>query len=456
MKAKNKLLSLVFAISFLLCVIGIQMILISSTNAEGEQESETPKSETTVQASNPPAVQTVGKIVKCKNYIYVYKSASLSSKKLGKAVKGAEYVINTDFKSGKWYKIDYKGKTGYVRKYYVSVSKKPAESPEQTGTPAEPPSETPKPTDGWYTVDNAAFGIDSTGANARATTDGINNALRWAKEQGYNKIKFVPGTYMIQCKWNNRFIQPTDGILVPSGLTLDLTGSTFSIEPNGYAAYCVFAIVNSSNITIKGGTIIGDVGKHKYTASKDSPTHEWGFGIIVSAGTDVTIKGVTIKKTTGDGIILEGSYDYIRNGGRESSNVRITGCDISDCRRQGISVVGAVNSEIDNNKIYNISGTDPQYGIDVEPELDYSVTGLKIHSNTIYGCSGGAISCCKGAGYEAYSNVCTGNNMLAVFCSDVKIYKNTINDSFIRIYPSATNVTVAENILDDKSWIYNG
>ncbi len=91
--------------------------------------------------------------------------------------------------------------------------------------------------------------------------------------------------------------------------------------------------------------------------------------------------------------------------------------------------------------IYNISGTDPQYGIDVEPEFDYPVTGLKIHGNTIYGCSGGAITACKGSDYEIYNNTVTGNNIIAVWSSNVQIYGNTLNDTFIRVMEMTVNVT---------------
>ena len=308
----------------------------------------------------------------------------------------------------------------------------------------------------WYTIDNAQFGIDNTGQNARATTDGINQALEWAKEQGYENIKFTDGTYLIQCTWNNRFIAPTDGILVPSGLTLDLGNAVFQMEANDYPAYCIFGIVNQSDVTIKGGTLIGDLDEHVYSASSDSSSHEWGFGICVSASTNVLIQGVTIKKMTGDGIILEGSYDYIANGGKVSSNVKVLNCNISNCRRQGISVVGSNNTEIAGNEIYNISGTDPQYGIDVEPELDYTVTNSIIHDNTIYGCSGGAIDACKGSDYEIYNNTCTGNIILAVFSSNVKIYENTIIDTFIRVMDGTTNVIMTDNILIGNSWEFYG
>jgi parallel beta-helix repeat protein len=168
------------------------------------------------------------------------------------------------------------------------------------------------------------------------------------------------------------------------------------------------------------------------------------------------LKGITIQKTTGDGIILEGSYEAIADGGRVCSNIRILNCTISDCRRQGISVIGATDSEISGNRIYDISGTDPQYGIDVEPEFDYIVDNLKIHDNTISGCSGGAICCNKGSNYEVYRNTCIGNNIWATKPSNVRIYQNTIKESFIRVLPDAQNVTVANNTLDSKSWIKVG
>ena len=300
----------------------------------------------------------------------------------------------------------------------------------------------------WYTIDNAQFGIDSSGENARATTDGINEALAWAKAQGYEYIRFAEGTYLIQCTWNNRYIAPTDGILVPSGLILDLGDAVFQMETNGYPAYCVFGVVDQNDVTILGGTLVGDLETHIYTASADSFSHEWGFGICVSASSNVLIQDVTIKNMTGDGVILEGSYDYLANGGRVSSNVKVINCDISNCRRQGISIVGAADSEIAGNEIYNIAGTDPQYGIDVEPELDYITDNLKVHNNMIYGCSGGAISCAKGAHYFVYFNTCKDGCLIAVRCSDVKIYDNIVTGSMIRVYKEASDVEVDGNQLD--------
>lgn len=303
-----------------------------------------------------------------------------------------------------------------------------------------------------YTIENTRFGIDSTGKNARATTDGINAALEWAKAQGYKTIKFVTGTYMVQCNWRDRCIAPTDGILVPSGLTLDLGNSTFMMEPNSYPEYTIFGIVDQSDVTIKNGTLIGDLDNHVYAPSSKSSSHEYGFGICISASNNVLIQGVTIKKMTGDGIIIEGSYSFLSDGGSVSSRIRLLDNEISECRRQGISVIGARNSEIARNKIYGIRGTSPEYGIDVESELDYIIDKLKIHDNVIYDCAGGAISCNKGTDYEVYNNVCSGN-ILAVFSSNVRIYNNTIKNSFIEVMRGASNITVENNIMEGDSWV---
>ena len=298
----------------------------------------------------------------------------------------------------------------------------------------------------WYTVENERFGIDSTGGNARATTDGINAALVWAQQQGYAYIRFDKGTYLIQCNWQNRFEAPTDGILVPSGLTLDLGDSTFVMEPNSYPEYTIFGIVNQSDVTILGGTLIGDKDSHVYAPSQLSPSHEFGFGICVSASSNVLIQGVTIRGMTGDGIILEGSYMPMAEGGTVSSRVRILGCTISDCRRQGVSVIGAVDSEIAHNRIYDIKGTNPQFGIDVELELDYIVDNLEVHHNVIAGCAGGAISCHSGSNYQVYDNACQGS-LLAVRSDNVKIHGNVIEKGLLRIYSDASNIELYDNTL---------
>ena len=154
----------------------------------------------------------------------------------------------------------------------------------------------------------------------------------------------------------------------------------------------------------------------------------------------------------GDGIIVEGSYTRMTDGGSVSSDIRILDCNISLCRRHGISVVGATGGEIAGNKIHDISGTAPGYGIIMRTELDYIIDNFAIHDNTVYDCAGGAISCNTGSNSEVYSNTCNGN-ILVVSASNIKIHNNTIQNSFIEVMPTACNITVEDNILDETSSI---
>jgi len=63
-----------------------------------------------------------------------------------------------------------------------------------------------------------------------------------------------------------------------------------------------------------------------------------------------------IRNMTGDGLLLVNNIE----------DVTIRRNTIHNNRRQGISVVGSARIEIENNEIYNIQGTPPQFGIDIE------------------------------------------------------------------------------------------
>ena len=279
-----------------------------------------------------------------------------------------------------------------------------------------------------YVIDNGFWGISSSRQNSRATTDGINHALAAAKAQGYTHIKLAPGEYQVQCTGNNRWVIPTDGILVPSGITLDLTDTKIYLEPNDYICYGVIQLYRVSDVTIIGGHLVGDRYEHDFT-NQQSRTHEYGHGINIQGSSNITIKDMKIEGMTGDAIILtaNGSNSFQENREQSCRNVLIDNCRLYDCRRQGISVVNAVDVEIRNNVIYNIHGTNPQFGIDVEPEVTYGAVAERIiiHHNQISDCVGG-ISFHGGTDSEAYENDIQGLCLIAVFSQRVKIYRNRV------------------------------
>jgi hypothetical protein len=278
--------------------------------------------------------------------------------------------------------------------------------------------------DDVYVINNSEFDICSDKTDAYATTKGINAAIENAKSAGYNKVKLTSGEYLIECADNGRWVPPTGGIFVPSDMTLDLKGTKIYLHPNDDEHYGVIQLDHVKNVTIIGGHLIGDRHEHTYAGNG---SHEYGFGINMYSSENILLKDMIIEGMTGDAVHM-GSYGFENaNEGSVCKHIRITGCEFYDCRRQGISVVHARDIEIDNNTIYNIHGTDPQFGIDIEPEVNYGclVESVKIHNNTIRDCVGG-ISFHGGTDMEAYENQLEGLCLLAIYSQRVRIYKNTV------------------------------
>jgi hypothetical protein len=110
---------------------------------------------------------------------------------------------------------------------------------------------------------------------------------------------------------------------------------------------------------------------------------------------------MSLSEGTGDGILLQGY------GGEGSSvkHIDILGNDIFDNRRQGISVVGGEDVLIEDNEIHHISGTAPQFGIDIESEIYYS-ENIEIRSNYFHHNMGGHIE-----NFDAWNLVIEDNVM---------------------------------------------
>ncbi|MDR2680850.1 MAG: right-handed parallel beta-helix repeat-containing protein [Tannerella sp.] len=215
-----------------------------------------------------------------------------------------------------------------------------------------------------YVINNDEFGIRSDRTGARATNDGLNAALKQAKKEGYRTVKLTPGDYLLVA--SGRGYENHGGIFVPSDITFDLTGARLYVEPNAYTEYSLIRLDMVENVTVFGGHLTGDKNEHDYETNPG--THEFGSGIIILSSKNITIRDMRIEQMTGDAI---GMGSVASPGGpnerRMNDNVKILNCDMSHCRRQGISIGHSKNVEIAHNKIYNITGTPPGCGIDIEP-----------------------------------------------------------------------------------------
>jgi len=309
-----------------------------------------------------------------------------------------------------------------------------------------------------YVIDLEEFNIPdsddySDRAVAIATTQGINNALQYAKENGYNVVRFPDRQYAIISEWKEwgwTVIPSHDlkGIVVPSDITLELGDAVFRLLPNNQVTYSLFFIYNVQNITINGGHLIGDRYEHDYavTETLGSQSHEWGFGFNIARSHNITINGSKVEQMSGDAIIIN-SYPPNTNGNND--NVKITHCQLFDCRRQGISLIAGNNSELCYNQIYNIAnGTPPMCGIDIEVEANYGCVGnyTKVHHNHIKDVTGGSIVCHTGDYIDVYENT-VYQWITAINSRNVKIYQNTLYNSRVKIGNSAYDQEEYDNTI---------
>jgi polygalacturonase len=97
--------------------------------------------------------------------------------------------------------------------------------------------------------------------------------------------------------------------------------------------------------------------------SKEYSKAEWRMTLDITSCTNVTVAGLRMESSGGDGIYL-GSKDSAHP---YNENITIRDVVCLDHHRQGISVISAVNLLIENCVFSGTKGTAPQAGIDLEP-----------------------------------------------------------------------------------------
>ena len=188
----------------------------------------------------------------------------------------------------------------------------------------------------------------------------------------HNTIILSPGEYKVSIdeEWGTALSVVSNTDLIINGI--------ITLMPNRNKGYQIVN-VSGNNIKVYGrGTIVGDKDTH---LAEDG---EWGMGINISSGNNINISDIDIKKCWGDCIYV----------GRNSNNVEINNCRLDHGRRQGISITSGDNIVVKNCIITNVSGTSPEYGIDIEPNINEVVGSVFIKNVAVYNCGGGFASWC--------------------------------------------------------------
>ncbi len=171
-------------------------------------------------------------------------------------------------------------------------------------------------------------------------------------------------------------LAPIPGQLASAKLksnTVLINNGVIKVLPNDLERHYALWCDGISNVIISGGVIQGDRVSHEGTSG------EWGYGICATRTKNLNIENMEIYDCWGDCICL----------GVDNENVIITNCKLHDSRRQGITIAGKYNINVNNCLIYNIHGTEPQSAIDIEPDQNGSVSNVVIDQVSIINCKVG-------------------------------------------------------------------
>ena len=213
------------------------------------------------------------------------------------------------------------------------------------------------------------------GAKADGTTDDT-QAIQLALDA--SSYVYIPdGTYMIDANNDGWGYKEDGGIKPKSNQTIILSNNAIlKAKTNSTGFYNIVNLVNVENVHIKGGKVVGEKDTH------DGTSGQFGFGVNILASTNITIEQMEVYNCWGDSIFI-GYTD-----GVDSHNVKIYNCVLHDSRRQGISITGCTDAIIKDCEIYNISGSAPQFGIDIEPDgtgiaENITIDNCYIHDNGV-------------------------------------------------------------------------
>jgi len=154
--------------------------------------------------------------------------------------------------------------------------------------------------------------------------------------------------------------------------------AVLSIEGNALERYNIVSIVRKENVSLIGGEVRGDVGKHRYI---NGSTSEWGFGIYIYESSDIAVSDLKVSLCTGDGFYITGTGVQIGDYTGASKNIKLKRCIVNDNRREGFSLIHAEGVLIEDCKAINMGQTEytpPSYGINIEPNKNNSVKNVLI------------------------------------------------------------------------------
>ncbi|MBZ5749690.1 right-handed parallel beta-helix repeat-containing protein [Metabacillus rhizolycopersici] len=155
-----------------------------------------------------------------------------------------------------------------------------------------------------YVVELDRWGIKNDGTDALNTTNGINSAFLWARDNNLYTVVLPKGQYLID---------KNSSVLLQSNTHYKFYDCLFIKESNNLTVYSILTCDGIKNVTIEGATVKGDRETHNYSSGG---THEWGHGIeCKNSCYNISIKDCEAYECTGDGFVT--SMDFSAIGGAQ-------------------------------------------------------------------------------------------------------------------------------------------
>ncbi len=280
-------------------------------------------------------------------------------------------------------------------------------------------------------------------------------------------------------------------ITIPSDFSFIMSENThIRIQPNDFKQPALLSILDVDNVTISGGFLHGERDEHDYS---DGGTHEWETLVSIKGGRNITVSGITMLDSAGDGIGVSNlghSFDPVY---KPSIDVNILNNTFYRNRRNQISLVDGRQILVEGNEFINASihtdkskGTAPGFAIDVEAVRGKNPKGpqqiaedIIIRGNTEKGSRVGSFTVHTGdrvtiednvveqfISYSTSTGTIIRNNLIepasgtstgtAIFAGrsdlfernfDNKVYGNTINGYTTGIEATNTKLEVYENTI---------
>ena len=146
------------------------------------------------------------------------------------------------------------------------------------------------------------------------------------------------------------------GLLIPSNRTITFSeGSELWMKPSSKGGYKMLELRSATNVTLVNPVLKGDRRNHLGT------TGEWGNGISINGGSDITILSPKLTEFWGDGI-----YIGVEQG-VTPRNITIKNAFAQQNRRNGITVVSVDGLLLESPYAGFSNGTLPMAGIAFEP-----------------------------------------------------------------------------------------